>query len=203
MEPILLNRNEPFFYFMLTYLVAINLVWIYALFRYVAMGIGGFRMMNKLRIRNACMAWIPLCNLYALGDLADNYNLLHEAKATDYSKILLIGKIIATVAGFYLFIVLYALAPGAETTLDFWLHMLVPVAVLAAYHVLYCIVLYKIYRLFAPAKAVLLLVLSILADISVPVIFLKISAKEPCLPFEKSNETRDQEPSYSPRYDSD
>ena len=79
----------------------------------------------------------------------------------------------------------------------------IPLAVLAAYHVLYCIVLYKIYRLFAPAKAVLLLVLSILADISVPVIFLKISAKETCLPFEKSKDARDQEPSYSPRYDSD
>lgn len=178
---------DPFELFMLIYIVVIYLVEVYRLFRYIAMGFSCFRMMNKLGMRKTWMAWVPFCNIYALGDLADNYNLLCEGKATYYAKKLLAWNIVTTVLSCRLFILLLAHSPDVETPLTYWLQLLGHLALFIVYQVFYYITLYKIYRLFTANSAVKLLILSILVPVSVPVIFLILSGKHPRLPFDQDN----------------
>jgi hypothetical protein len=155
----------------------------YALFNYVATGVSLFRMMDKTGVSNPWMAWVPFCSSYALGALADNYNLLWEAKPTSYAKKVLAWHIAVTALAQPLVLSLYAMNPDSSIPTDLWLLLLGYVAAGVVYTVFYSISLYKLYRTFAPESAVGLLVLSILVGISVPLILLFLSRREACLPY--------------------
>lgn len=165
----------------------------YALFNYVATGVSLFRMMDKAGVPNPWMAWVPFCNSYALGALADNYNLLWEAKPTSYAKKVLAWHIVVTALAQPLILALYAMKPDTAVPTDLWLLLLGYVAAGVVYTVFYSISLYKLYRTFAPESATGLLVLSVLVSISVPLILLVLSRREACLPFGDREEDGDGE----------
>ena len=159
----------------------------YAVFSYVAMGVSLFRMMDRMGMSSRWMAWVPFCSTYALGDLADNYNLICEAKPTTYAKKLLAWHIVTTALSQPILLVVYAMKPDTSPSPDFWLLVLGYIAAVVVYTVFYSISLYKIYRLFAPENAVGLLVLSILVGVAVPLILLVMSRREACLPYEEED----------------
>ena len=196
-----LAMDETFLGFIiLIYLFVLGLAGLYVLFHYCAMGIGCFRMMSRLRVRNTWMAWVPICSDFVLGDIADTYNRLYAKKRSSYSLFLMFGRIVATAAGFPVFVLTYGHNPDAEPSATFWFMVLIWLTALTVYGVLYYIALYKIYRLFAPEKSLLLFILSLFVFASVPVIFLVISSKEPCLPVATSKESGGNS-LYYPRYD--
>ena len=96
----------------------------YALFNYVATGVSLFRMMDKTGVSNPWMAWVPFCSSYALGALADNYNLLWEAKPTSYAKKVLGWHIAVTALAQPLVLSLYAMSPDSPIPTDLWLLLL-------------------------------------------------------------------------------
>ena len=165
----------------------------YALFNYVATGVSLFRMMDKTGVPNPWMAWVPFCNSYALGALADNYNLLWEAKPTSYAKKVLAWHIVVTALAQPLILALYAMKPDTAVPTDLWLLLLGYATAGVVYTVFYSISLYKLYRTFAPESATGLLVLSVLVGISVPLILLVLSRREVRLPFGDREEDGDGE----------
>ena len=162
----------------------------YVLFNYVATGVSLFRMMDKTGVSNPWMAWVPFCNVYALGDLADTYNLLCEGKATRYGKRTLTWFIVAVALSQPTLLVLYAMNPEASVPTDLWLLLAGLAAAATVCSVFYFISLYKIYRLFTE-DATGLLVLSILIGAAVPFILLYLSRRDPRLPFGDSEDTED------------
>ena len=181
---------DPYYQEALAFINAISAVYtvalVYAVFYYFSVAPSCFRMMRKAGMKNAWMAWVPYCNFYAYGDLADTYNLLCEAKPTSYAKKLLTWQIVSSVAAYPITILLGALDPEAELgdiTPDFWLLLLAYLAAGVAASVFYYISLHKIYKLYAPDRAVGLTVLTVLVPVAIPVIFLVISRKEPHFPF--------------------
>ena len=175
-----------------TLLAAYTVLIVYALFYYFTVAPSCFRMMRKASMGNAWMAWVPYCNFYAYGDLADHYNLLCEGKATSYAKKLLTWQIVASALAYPTTVLLGAadLSKGIEAVpMDFWVFLLACLAAGIVSTVFYFISLHKIYRLFAPRRAVGLTVLTILVPVSIPVIFLAIARREPCFPFTVETET--------------
>ena len=166
------------------------LITAYAVLHYVATGVSLFRMMDKTGVSNPWMAWVPFCNVYALGDLADTYNLLCEGKATRYGKRTLTWCIVAVALSQPTLLVLYAMNPEASVPTDLWLLLTGLAAAATVYSVFYFISLYKIYRLFSD-KAVALLVLSVATGVAVPFILLYLSRRDPRLPFGDSEDTED------------
>lgn len=169
-----------------TLLAAYTVLIVYALFYYFTVAPSCFRMMRKAGMKNIWMAWVPYCNFYAYGDLADHYNLLCEGKATSYAKKLLTWQIVASALAYPTTVLLGAadLSKGIEAVpMDFWVFLLACLAAGVVSSVFYFISLHKIYRLFAPHCAVGLTVLTILVPVSIPVIFLAIARREPCFPF--------------------
>ena len=152
---------------------------------YVGMGLSSFLMMRKLKLEKAWTAWVPFCNGYALGSIADRYNLLWRGKTTHHGKILLFVGILNSVSSGYYLLYLFSYSPEAPTTS--WV-MYVLWGLVAACHVYVYFVLYKIYKLFASDFASDLLAPSVLLTVTVPVISLILSFKKPCLPDEDSRE---------------
>ena len=162
----------------------------YVLFNYVATGVSLFRMMDKTGVSNPWMAWVPFCNVYALGDLADTYNLLCEGKATRYGKRTLTWFIVAVALSQPTLLVLYAMNPEASVPTDLWLLLVGLAAAATVCSVFYFISLCKMYPLFTE-DATGLLVLSILIGAAVPFILLYLSRRDPRLPFGDSEDTED------------
>lgn len=172
-----------------TLLAAYTVLIVYALFYYFTVAPSCFRMMRKASMGNAWMAWVPYCNFYAYGDLADHYNLLCEGKATSYAKKLLTWQIVASALA-YPTTVLLGASGGTDTIpAIFWFLASACLAAGIVSTVFYFISLHKIYRLFAPDRAVGLTVLTLLVPVSIPVIFLAIARREPCFPFTVETET--------------
>ena len=162
----------------------------YAVLHYVAVGVSLSRMMERTGMPNRWMPWVPFCNVYALGDLADTYNLLCEGKATRYGKRTLTWCIVAVALSQPTLLVLYAMNPEASVPTDLWLLLVGLAAAATVYSVFYFISLYKIYRLFTE-DATGLLVLSILIGAAVPFILLYLSRRDPRLPFGDCEDTED------------
>ena len=162
----------------------------YAVLHYVAVGVSLSRMMERTGMPNRWMPWVPFCSSYALGALADNYNLLWEAKPTSYAKKVLGWHIAVTALAQPLILALYAMKPDTAVPTDLWLLLVGLAAAATVYSVFYFISLYKIYRLFTE-DATGLLVLSILIGAAVPFILLYLSRRDPRLPFGDSEDTED------------
>lgn len=179
-----------------------------SIFIYIGVSLGLFRMMRALNMKNAWMAWVPVCNAYALGSLADEQCARNEGTATNYRKKLLTWNIVNISLGLVVcialvvFLVLVILTSFGGGAAD-WAHMdwefsisdamgtvLVPIIIFAlliwlpfaiVYMVYYYIALNKIYKLYAPSGSTGLTVLSIFVSIAVPIIFLVLSGRKPVL----------------------
>jgi MFS family permease len=83
---------------MVFYLLYSLFVMAYCAYAYIGMGLGGFRMARKIGMTNPWLFWIPMANVYAMGNLADQQTALCEGKSTSYRKKLLAWNIITICA---------------------------------------------------------------------------------------------------------
>ena len=197
--------------FAIVYLILYFFILIYAAYSYIGMGLGMFRMMRSAGMRNAWMAWVPGCNIYAMGDLADRQTAANEGKSTVYRK-KLVAWTIVTYALAFLFLIACAVFTVVDTVNDMpngdrveipehdmnalivpALFVLLTLALLIAFYIVYVvcylICLNKIYKLFAPAGAAGLTVLSVFVMIAVPAIFLVLSGRSPAVAVESGDTT--------------
>lgn len=204
----------------IVYLILYFFILIYAAYAYIGMGLGMFRMMRSAGMRNAWMAWVPGCNIYAMGDLADHHNRVNEGRSTRYSLRLLIWHIVSLLLTPPLTLVtlligvtvmaeslrsLIELIGSASTDFSwdilapllavFFILLAIWIAVYAVYLIHEYIALHKIYKLFAPDGAAGLTVLSILVSAAIPVIFLVLSGRTPAVAVMQSS---DQAPPAAP-----
>lgn len=184
----------------------------YCVLAYIGMSLGGFRMGRKAWMSNPWMFWIPGCNIYALGNLADTSCSLREYKSTNYRKKLLTWFIVSMASVFVWAISFavvaviasseellhengYVTPPEYETermvvpVLIFLLLTGVLIALNTVYMVFYYIALHKIYKLYAPSGAAGLTVLSVLVSVAIPVIFLVLSGRSPAVAVESGDTT--------------
>ena len=176
--------------FILPFVLFANLLCELSPIWYVGMGLSSFLMMRKLKLEKAWTAWAPFCNGYALGRIADRYNLLWKGKTTHHGKILLFVGILNSVSSVYYLLYNFSFSPEAPATP--WVTRVL-VGLIVACHAYLYFVLYKIYKLFASDSASDLLAPSVLLTITVPVISLILSCKKPCLPEEDSLEPSERE----------
>lgn len=198
--------------FAVIYLIVYFFLLIYSVLAYVGISLGGFRMGRKAWMSNPWMFWIPGCNIYALGNLADTSCSLREYKSTNYRKKLLTWFIVS-MASVFVWAISFAVVaviasseellhengymtpPEYETermvvpVLIFLLLTGVLIALYTVYMVFYYIALHKIYKLYAPSGAAGLTVLSVLVSVAIPVIFLVLSGRAPAVAVESGDTT--------------
>ncbi len=129
--------------FVAIFVVALAVILVY----YILESIGLYHIAKCRGIENAFLAWIPIGRAYLLGSIADQIGM-HEGKNTRYSLILLIFGCITFFSG--MFTSLFDL-PVAFS----WI-------LIIASTVFTYIAYYQIFRVHAPEKATLFLVLSII-----------------------------------------
>ena len=177
----------------------------YGAYSYLGMGLGGFRMARKIGMTNPWMFWIPMANVYAMGNLADQQAALCEGRSTAFRKKMLAWNIVIICAALLFVIAMIPILVVATVygTMDengtvtipeaymedlvgpslfFLFSLLVLLVISVIYLVVYYKVLYRIYKLYAPDGAVGLLILSIFVNAAIPAVFLILSGKEPALP---------------------
>jgi len=122
-------------------------------------------------IRNGYLAWIPVGNLWILGNISDQYQYVVKRKIKNRRKKLL-GLSIGLCAGYFLwlFVTLTNLAIGKEATALFLLifggvAILIVAICVAVYRYL---AYYDLYRSCEPDNAALYLVLSIVFSVVLP-----------------------------------
>lgn len=187
------------------YMLYSLLVMAYGAYAYIGMGLGGFRMARKIGMTNPWMFWIPMANVYAMGNLADQQAALCEGRSTAFRKKMLAWNIVIICAALLFVIAMIPILVVATVygTMDengtvtipeaymedlvgpslfFLFSFLVLLVLSVIYLVVYYKVLYRIFKLYAPDGAVGLLILSIFVNAAIPAVFLILSGKEPALP---------------------
>lgn len=187
------------------YLLYSLFVMAYGAYAYIGMGLGGFRMARKIGMTNPWMFWIPMANVYAMGNLADQQASLCEGRSTAFRKKMLAWNIVIICAALLFVIAMIPILVVATVhgTMDengtvtipeaymedlvgpslfFLFSFLVLLVLSVIYLVVYYKVLYRIFKLYAPDGAVGLLILSIFVNAAIPAVFLILSGKEPALP---------------------
>ena len=206
--------------FWIVYTIIYLLSMAYAVFSYIGMSLGGFRMGRKAGMRNPWMFWIPGANAYALGNLADTQASLCEGKSTTFRRKMVIWTIVLAAAsiiwGIALSVIMVAATfngmldengqlittdgNGSVSMVGYVLALLISsLAFLVLYVfdvVIYYKSLYRIYKLYAPSGAAGLLVLSILVSVSLPFVFLGLSAGDPAIPAVSEERTSDSDTSF-------
>ena len=190
--------------FAIVYLILYFFILIYAAYSYIGMGLGMFRMMRSAGMRNAWMAWVPGCNIYAMGDLADHHNRVNESRSTRYSLRLLIWHIVSLLLTTPLTLVTLLIgvtimaeslrslieligSASADFRWDilapllavFFILLLIWIAVCTVYLIHEYIALHKIYKLFDPVRAGRWTVLSVLLPVVIPALLLVFSKRAP------------------------
>ena len=196
--------------FVVLYLIVYFFIMAYGIFTYIGMSLGGFRMGRKVWMSKPWLFWIPGCNVYALGSLADSACILREYKSTNYRKKLLVWFLISmgvAIEWCVSFVSVAVLSYYAEQVrVGSIIHhrpkeveaLVIPVLLLlfltaalialyTVYMVFYFIALHKIYKLYAPDGAAGLTVLSILVSAAIPVIFLVLSGRTPAVSMMKED----------------
>ncbi len=179
---------------------------------YVGTAYGLWKMATSCGYDKPWLAWIPFCNVWMLGAIADHYCAKCERRVTNHRKQVL-GWNIAFTAILFVFLIVCVVVvtlvamsgvdpetynPDTimndipeETLVSIGSAGLVMLAVLLAllpiaiiYLVKYYTAMNKVYKLFAPKEATLFTVLSIFFNIAVPILFFMLGSKPPQYPYE-------------------
>ena len=173
---------------------------------YVAIAFGLYRMARAIGFANPWMAWIPFCQDYTLGWVADQHSQRNQGKTTTYRKKLLglhiaIAAIVAVLV-VVLIVCLVAMAfiglgdvYNPDTIMNevsaqrdeflavIGFAMLLPLLALLVvyiiYTVFYYIALHKLLKLFAPDSATGFLLLALFIPLAAPILFLVLSKNQP------------------------
>ncbi len=165
-----------------------------ALLPYVLSSYALYRMGRACGIAKPQKAFVPVLNVYQLGQIADAHRARNERKKPLYAQLLLWLQISLLSLGVLLFLVMLFLstavlfsalldpvqdAVAVPTPIEAEILTVLLSAVIAAFAVCFCIALYKVFRLYDNTNAVIYLVLSVLLPISTPVILIWLSRKQP------------------------
>ena len=164
---------------------------------YVFTAIALFKMAKACGLERPWLSFIPVANVFLMGQIADAYCRRNEGKKTAYRKTLLglnianlaLSVIVCIVAIVMVVMVILEVAtapmqdtaptPIIVTTLVMLALCFIMLAVLAVYMVFYYIALHKVFKLFDPANATLFLVLCIFFTVAQPIILMILRQKEP------------------------
>ena len=156
---------------------------------YLLQGFGMQKMLRTLGFKKSWYAFVPICNSYALGYIADRYD--EQNGKTKYAKrllglsIALFALALVTVISIA-FLEVASVMAGRSLALEFPLvvaaiqlaYIVTPV-VSIAYAVFFFMALWWVFKLFVPKQAVVLLLLSIFVLPSMPIIFYVIRNNPP------------------------
>ncbi len=155
---------------------------------YVFQALGVKAMLKSVGFKRAWYAFVPFCNSYAIGYLADQYD---DGKAkTNYASKLLKLCIIVLILGeiflsfwFLMIILRFVMAPGSMfvmygAIIAIALSYIAMMVVSIIYSVKLTMAFWRIYRVFAPEQSVLFLLLSIFVS-ATPITFFIIRNREP------------------------
>ena len=173
----------------LAYIVAYNISLALSLILYVSMGIGLHRMARSCGLRHGWIAWLPYCQTYAIGRIADHQCSVNEDHPTTYRRGLLTIHILQSVAsalattvtlGIYFVDIFKMVFDGTLEALmedsaaystaisdlilssygKAWFFWLIVVLFSILFTVFYVIAVYKIGKLFLPKVAALFAILT-------------------------------------------
>lgn len=172
---------------------------------YATMGFGLYKMAKACQIARPWMSWIPFASIYLAGEIADHHCYRNEDRSTTYRRRLLVLSIIDAVVIALISAVLYVMVIAipllasslmgmAYPSLEYLLIVVLQdpttrvvvalctlafLLVLGLYLVYFFITFRKAFLLFAPKRATLLTVLSILVPLAACVIFVILAFKTP------------------------
>ncbi len=144
---------------------------------YVLHSLGLYTIASRRGIRNSWLAWIPLGNLWILGNISDQYQYIVKGKVKNRRKLLLGLTIGAVVVCFFLmgtFVLGLFLTEGVGGEIATGILLIVLSAILIAavsitLVILEYMCLYDLFRSCEPSNAVLYLLLSIFFTVMMPI----------------------------------
>lgn len=171
--------------FIIVYLLLMLFAGALSMVVYVLHSLSLYTIANRRGIRHGWLAWIPVCNLWILGSIADQYQYVAKGKVKNRRKLLL-GLSIGLAIGYFLwlFATLFNLAAGNEGT-ALLLLILGGLAIAAvAIWLVVCqyLAYYDLYKSCEPGNAALYLVLSILFNITMPFFLFACRKKDGGMP---------------------
>ena len=167
----------------------ISLTVSWALGAYFLQGFGMREMLRTLGFKKSWYAFVPFCNIYALGYIADRYD--DRKGRTKYAKRLLALMLTTIVLSVVLMISMLVIGVVSRMTGRLLLHEFpildavvgladIALTVIAiVYIVLLFIALWRMFRLFAPEQAVVFLLISIFVAPSLPIVIYVIRNNKP------------------------
>ena len=162
---------------------------------YVFSSIGLFAMAKRRKIPAYGLAWVPMGNVWIMGQLADQFDRVTKGKDAKlrhwmfwlyvgFAVLMFISMILLAVAAFTSAAMDLEDMAGILPSLIFpMLLMLVAMGVIMACAVIEYIALYRIYRSANPDSATLLLILSIFFSICMPFFLFAIRKKDKGMPY--------------------
>ena len=175
-----------------------------AIFTYIAISIGLFRMSKSCGLKHAWLSWIPYAQSYRIGQVADHQCEVNEGKSATYRRKLLICHILQGVMavvctfvtlGFYTYSILSKAFDGSLLTLmedpnfinnelnaayaDAWFAWLAFAVIAIIYAVFCAMAMHKIAKLYIPKIAGLAVVLYLFVSLAQPILFLIMGARKP------------------------
>ena len=165
-----------------------------ALLPYVLSSYALYRMGRACGIAKPQKAFVPVLNVYQLGQIADAHRARNERKKPLYAQLLLWLQISLLSLGVLLFLVMLFLSTAVlfsalldpmqdsvavPTPIEAEILTVLLSAVIAAFAVCFCIALYKVFRLYNTKGAILHLILSVVLPFALPVILMLVARRSP------------------------
>ena len=171
--------------FVLVYLFAVFVGVALSLVTYVFHSLSLHTIANRRGIRHGWLAWIPVCNLWVLGSISDQYQYVVKGKIKSRRKMLL-GLNIGLIIGYFLwlFVTLVTSVAGKEgLALIFLIFGGLAIIILVIWQaVCMWMAYYDLYRSSDPNNAVLYLVLSIVFTVTLPFFMFACRKKDGGMP---------------------
>lgn len=162
--------------FLVVYLLLLLVILAFSLVCYVLNSLGLYTIANRRGIRHSWLAWLPIGNVWILGNISDQYQYVAKGKVKNRRKVLLglhIGLTAALIGWFVAIVISIALSEAFVGGLVAFLLVailgyLLLIALAITLVVFQYMCLYDLYTSCNPNDGVLLLVLSILFSVTMP-----------------------------------
>ncbi len=157
---------------------------------YIFQAIGISKMMKRLNLKNSWMAFVPFCNSYAFGKVAEQYIKKDGKKSAKFSVILLVGSIALSIISGVMSTMSFLIGfiggffGDAPVGIMMILTVLFSIFVLACSYALMIIqyvALWRIFAIFANSRATLYTIISIFITLSPFFIFASRNNKPVCV----------------------
>lgn len=192
-----LDSADAFAAFIAIYFGVLLLMNLYSIVVYILQSLGLYTIANRRGIHHPWLAWLPVCNMWIMGSISDQYQYVCKGKVTNRRKVL-IGLMISMYVLMIVFFVgfLMAMFNGIAAEFDFSAgdtSVIVPIIVtVVAYIVMFIIAVvltvyqyictYDLFVSCSPNNAVAFLVLSIFFSFLLPFFIFGVRKKDLGMP---------------------